>query len=292
MYCVFMFNMLSCKKTEVYHMALIKCPNCDKEVSDKAKVCPTCGTHLIENLSQEEKSINVCEECGSEIPVNADSCLNCGCPVTANQTEEPSPQKVEIAAVNLQSVKKSTKKRIIFAVISVVMIAIIAIIVSVFNKQNKQKQYQETLQSATYSMLLGSVEAEEAGNLIKSVWYNSIHKESSSKTDKYTTDNFGWFYDDFNDALAKLFADSEFQEKITYIENNQQEVSSLMKSLTNPPDEMQEAYTALKEYYDAYIELTNLATNPSGSLQSFSNNFNTADTEAANCYNAMDLYIE
>lgn len=65
-----------------------------------------------------------------------------------------------------------------------------------------------------------------------------------------------------------------------------------MKSLTNPPDEMQEAYTALKEYYDAYIELTNLATNPSGSLQSFSNNFNTADTEAANCYNAMDLYIE
>ena len=66
----------------------------------------------------------------------------------------------------------------------------------------------------------------------------------------------------------------------------------MMKDLKNPPEEHQEAYEALKEYYDAYLELTNLATDPTGSLQTFSEAFNAADTEVVNCLNAMELYIE
>lgn len=30
-------------------MSLIKCPECGKEVSDKAKVCTNCGYQLIDN---------------------------------------------------------------------------------------------------------------------------------------------------------------------------------------------------------------------------------------------------
>ena len=48
----------------------------------------------------------------------------------------------------------------------------------------------------------------------------------------------------------------------------------------------------IKEVYDAYTKLTNLATSPSGSLQTYSENFNAADSEVVNCYEAMQMYID
>ena len=65
-----------------------------------------------------------------------------------------------------------------------------------------------------------------------------------------------------------------------------------MKKLQNPPEEYEEAYQAIKEFYDAYLDLTTLAISPSGNLQTYSNNFNDADTETLNCYTAMKMYIK
>ena len=89
-----------------------------------------------------------------------------------------------------------------------------------------------------------------------------------------------------------MFSDKTFTSQIADIEENQDTVAALMKQLKNPPEEHKEAYDAIKEYYYAYIELTNLAVNPTGSLQTFSNNFHEADTNVLNCYNAVKLYIE
>lgn len=36
-------------------------------------------------------------------------------------------------------------------------------------------------------MLDGAAKAENAGNLIKSVWYNAIYEERDTETDKYTS---------------------------------------------------------------------------------------------------------
>ena len=65
-----------------------------------------------------------------------------------------------------------------------------------------------------------------------------------------------------------------------------------MKELRNPPKEYEDAYAALKDYYDEYLAFTNLVVDPSGSLQTFSNNFNNADSNTLNAYNAMKLYLE
>ena len=56
-------------------MAMITCPNCEEQVSDKAKKCVHCGMVLI----QEEKKR--CTECGEELEEGATECPNCGCPV-------------------------------------------------------------------------------------------------------------------------------------------------------------------------------------------------------------------
>ena len=40
-------------------MALIKCPECGKEVSDKAKMCPNCGFEVAEALSPAKTQIRI-----------------------------------------------------------------------------------------------------------------------------------------------------------------------------------------------------------------------------------------
>lgn len=58
-------------------MALIQCPYCGKQVSDKAVNCPHCGA----DLTKPKKLF--CAECGAEIPAGAMTCPNCGWPVPA-----------------------------------------------------------------------------------------------------------------------------------------------------------------------------------------------------------------
>lgn len=48
-------------------MALIKCSECGKEISDKAKLCPHCGYKK-----------NECPECGKELKSKSNVCENCG----------------------------------------------------------------------------------------------------------------------------------------------------------------------------------------------------------------------
>ena len=61
-------------------MALIKCPECGKEVSDKAKVCIHCGYPLtVENIeSQEIEESMYCPYCGKKLPPGSEFCAYCG----------------------------------------------------------------------------------------------------------------------------------------------------------------------------------------------------------------------
>lgn len=68
-------------------MALINCPECGKEISDKAASCPNCGYPVkeIENkndfepIPQEVARYGVvkCRKCGFSIPANHEYCDNC-----------------------------------------------------------------------------------------------------------------------------------------------------------------------------------------------------------------------
>lgn len=249
-------------------MALITCPECGKSVSDLAKACPECGYPI---AGEDKSNINL--------------------------------QQVELASVNLSKMKKSSTKAII-TIVCVIMVCVISIFtgMNVYNNIQEQKAaeeaaiisatYKSNLSTAKTTMLISAIEAETACNLIKSVWYNCIYEVSDTKTNKYTKKNSYSFYDDFNDALANLFWDEDFLETQANIASSQETVASLMKKLTNPPDEHKEAYEAIKDLYDAYLDLTNLAVNPSGNLTTYSSNFNDADTEFANCYDKMDMYVD
>lgn len=148
------------------------------------------------------------------------------------------------------------------------------------------------LQTITKTMLDSADEAESCGNLIKSVWYNAIYNKNDASTDKYTMKDEHFFVSDFNDALHKLFSDLTFSSRVDKISEQQDTVNALMKKLKNPPEKYKEAYEKMSKLYDSYIKLTNMVTDPNGSLQTYSDTFNETDTEVLNNYKALGVYLE
>ena len=57
-------------------MALIKCSECNKEISSSAKVCPHCGI---------KQSNEVCPECGKKLKGDEQNCPECGFPLVKKQ---------------------------------------------------------------------------------------------------------------------------------------------------------------------------------------------------------------
>ena len=97
-------------------MAMIPCPDCGQEISDKAKKCIHCGKILIEEV----KPLKYCAECGKEIEFDATDCPFCGCPVEAEKNENPAIAEITKTA------KKNKKPLIIAAGIAVAHIVVAA----------------------------------------------------------------------------------------------------------------------------------------------------------------------
>lgn len=272
------------KKKVVSFMAMISCPNCGGQISDKASKCIHCGFVL----KSEELVERRCAECGTVIPDGVEVCPNCGCPV--EQIGGEAPQKVEVTNVKISIDDK--KKKSVIGVIAVIIIIIATFIgYRLYSTNAAKKAYQENYEKCVTLMLDGAGKAESSCNLIHDVWYNTIYEKDSSATDKYTK-TAGKFNDDFNKSLMMLMVDDNFISDISDIESNQDTVQEIMKSMKNPPEGFEDAYDALKAFYDSYTKIINMAINPSGNLNSYTSNFNDADTQVINDYKAASLYME
>lgn len=93
-------------------MAMIKCPQCGQEISDKAPKCIYCEKVLIEDVCQTK----YCTECGKEISFDSQECSFCGCPVEQKKTENSTIAQI------IAKVKNNKKSRIIVAVMVVVIV--------------------------------------------------------------------------------------------------------------------------------------------------------------------------
>lgn len=80
-------------------MALMKCPECGNDVSDKAKSCPHCGYPIEEFLiaQKEEPAIEEkekCPYCGSESIDSEGYCNDCGMKIVDSKKKIINPNKV------------------------------------------------------------------------------------------------------------------------------------------------------------------------------------------------------
>lgn len=288
-------------------MALIFCPDCGKAISDRAKKCTGCGRSMVQESIDEPVAVRVCEECGTELPDGVDSCPSCGCPVAqASDTDNTDsmgsctesaactdPETPESTESGLKQKKIGKQKQIIIAAIATV--AIIALIIGVVGFRNYStrkvaNQYISDYQEVSELMFEGCVDAENICVLVHDVWYNTIFKKDSSVTDAFTKKN-GEFRDDFNDALFALFVDTSYMAKKMDIEDNQEQVEAMMQNLINPPEQYTQAYLELKDFYSSYQELLNLAQNPTGTLTTYTENYNNVDNQIVSKYNSVKLYF-
>lgn len=236
-----------------------------------------------------------CPECGREISDKVTSCPHCGYPFEQPDAPSSAPQQVEVTSVKLGSSdpakKKKTKKLILAAVVAVVAIFAVFFGVKSQTAANQRSQYIDNLSSVRMLMLAGAIDAEELCNLTKSVWYNTIFEESDSATDKYTKSSYGLFHSDFDTSISNLYADASTKETVSDIQENQSLVDDLMKDLQNPTEEFAACYETLDSLYDVYKTLTNLAVSPTGSLNTFSETFRDADSSFLTYFEKMETQI-
>ena len=152
------------------------------------------------------------------------------------------------------------------------------------------EEYQQNYNELTYFMINDAAEAEDLGNLIKSVWYNAIFEKSDAETDRFTKVK-GKFVRDFKDALDNLLTDSDFSRRIDDLSANQQLVKKRMKDMTNPPQGYENAFRALESLYNSYLAFTNFIIRPEGSLESFSEGFSEVDDKFCELYDVAEIYV-
>ena len=119
-------------------MAMIKCPECGGEISDKARKCIHCGKVLIEDVWSKK----FCSECGREVPIDVDECPFCGYPFEDEQV-------IDNYNVDINP-KKNDSKKIKKVIIPVTIIAVIAIIVTLtinFMRNNLNEDEQLAYQN-------------------------------------------------------------------------------------------------------------------------------------------------
>lgn len=116
-------------------MAMIQCPECGQEISDKAKKCIHCGKVLVKEVLTKK----FCNECGKEIATDAVECPYCGCPIEDDREE---------CTLKSENSKRKTIKRFIFPITGIVVLAIIVFLIINFVGSNLNEDEQLAYQNA------------------------------------------------------------------------------------------------------------------------------------------------
>ena len=164
-------------------------------------------------------------------------------------------------------------------------------VLQVFEQQN---QYADDMEQVFLNIADSSIEVDSSGALILNVWQNSIYQRDKEETDPYTkyydeSSGSFVFYDDFNQALDSLFSSPDITKKLSEIREKEREITGEMKALRDPPKQYRDQYESLKEVYDAYLALTDLVLNTSGSYASFSEAYDTYQKAIVDCMRAYDF---
>lgn len=240
-----------------------------------------------------------CPNCGQvQVRDESGKCIKCGTFISAIQKENKEPQKqvdagrIEAGAagnVATKAKKKGKKLPIVITLIS--LLVVVAVCATLFVKIQRKKEYIDALYTLRASVLLGGSEAEDLGNLTRSVWYDAIFKEYDSETKPYVLNEHGGYVTNFNEAIRNLSNDESIQTQKDIISGTLDVAEDAMSVLKSPPEDMRECYEVAFDLYTEFSNLCNLAINPSGSLQSYTEEFRETDGDVADLYERLNVIM-
>lgn len=253
-------------------MALIKCPECNQYISDKATNCP-----------------------------------HCGCPIE----KEEEPEHVNIAAIVPGPERKISKRAKITITIFIIIAAfcVASGIVTRYrhieaeNSEQEKKdadlkkniaeiEYDSKLKIFLIDLRSGQESGEKAADLMYDTWNNTIWKIDDKETDKFTKDSNGEFYTDFNDAITQLYKKSDdFQANYQMLKYNNDSVDDSIKDLQSPPEKYEKAYSDAQQAYALFKQFAKHILDPSGeTLNSFKEKYDQLDSDLSKQISIVDSY--
>lgn len=155
-------------------------------------------------------------------------------------------------------------------------------------EEERRLDYIDNLHTACDYILSGASVAENMGNTTLNVWHSAIFESNPSAWDEEVRP---YFSTDFNDALGKWTGSDAFQSQKRTLTDNQKTTKELMSQLTDPPTDCEEAYETLKTLYTDYVSFTNMASDPTGSYTSYSEDFSDMDSKLVNDLELLDTQI-
>lgn len=254
-------------------MALINCPNCNKEISDKAKVCVGCGHRLVNEVETVGKMVN-CPECSVIIDTLTDVCSNCGYPLNTFQTKTEETKK-----------PKNVFKKKWFWILIICVVLLTFVISIVFNNA-RTETYNVEICTVVDEIMSVSADTETIGNLICSVWHNAIWEKDNTDTAKYTSTA-----KDFNEALSNLYEDEDFVKKVNSVRNKQSEIDGYLGKLKNPPEKFEDAYDEFKELYYAYSDYVDFVLSCEGSYNTYTENISKKSSTLMESYREIKVEL-
>ena len=148
------------------------------------------------------------------------------------------------------------KKSVALLVISAFMLA---------SCGGKEKAFDENLQNSFSEMRIAVVSSCEVCDKVSTTWRNAIVNN---------IDHHGRYCYDFNEALKKLFEEYQSDGTIDKIELHKNKMINSAKLLNNPPKSRKDCYNDYMEIVSEASSIVRMATDPSGSLQSYNNQTN------------------
>lgn len=239
--------------------------------------CPRCG----KEMTQKEMNgimYHVCEDCRVRRKIIS--------PSASAETATDVPSTVVPK-------KSHTKKWVIIALLCVFIFAIGIGGIFIFrhNQEQKEQEYIQSIKNFSTEVLLAAASCEDVCNLTQAVWYNTIWEKSDTETDKFTK-VAGEFRDDFNDSLVALFSDSDYTNDLNSIEIMTESIDQKIIKLADYPASLQKYYDASVELYKSYKKFANLAASPSGSLESYREDFSNYDSDTLDKYDDLETLLD
>jgi cell division protein FtsB len=123
--------------------------------------------------------------------------------------------------------------------------------------------------------------AEDIGSKYVDVWNKVIFDGSVTVSGVKLTD--------FNDALSAQSLAFSTHGNLDKISKKEDDVRNDFKDLkSNVTDKNRDKFNIAKSVYNALLKFDSLATSPSGSLQTYSEQFNSSDTDIAGKISSLD----
>lgn len=141
-------------------MAIIKCPECGHDVSDRAKTCPHCGIAIA-------GQITICPDCGEVIFKDAAECGNCHCPINgaslvAEKPVTPASKKKNIVSgleepdkdrPAKRKVKRSYTAMVVSLVIALIVVLLGLYFYQITEQHNELRAYENAVSSGEPAVL-------------------------------------------------------------------------------------------------------------------------------------------